>query len=71
MSKKENLYKWIQFLGKWYYRPFGKQGYSTNILGSKKESYYKTEGEMLFDTEYTYESLSKEEKEIYNQNKYE
>ncbi len=64
---KRSPYKWIKFLSKWYYVAFGKKGYSSNILGSKKEPYYKTEGEMLFDTEYTYESLSKEEKEIFNQ----
>lgn len=43
----------------------------TNVkkLGNKQEPYYKTESEMLFDTEYTYESLSESEKLIYNQNK--
>ena len=66
MSKKENLFKWIEFLGKWYYLPFGKQGYSTNILGSKKEPYVETEAEMLADKKYTYEGLSISEKKIFN-----
>lgn len=61
---------WIKRFNTWMYIKNGnEEECNSNILGSKKEPYYKTEGEMLFDTEYTYESLSKEEKEIYKQNK--
>tara|TARA_R110002153_G_scaffold50280_3_gene141517 strand:+ start:113 stop:298 length:186 start_codon:yes stop_codon:yes gene_type:complete len=43
----------------------------TNVkkLGNKQEPYHKKESEMLFDTEYTYESLSESEKLIYNKPK--
>lgn len=52
-------FKWIKFI----------KNYNTTRLGNKQEPYIKTESEMLFKINYTYESLSKEEKEIYNQNK--
>tara|TARA_R100000734_G_C3204360_1_gene21975 strand:+ start:207 stop:449 length:243 start_codon:yes stop_codon:yes gene_type:complete len=41
-----------------------------HIMGHKNEPYYKTEKEMLEDKIYNYESLSEDEKKIYNK-KYE
>jgi len=70
MSKRVGR-KWVKFIDNWYFIKFGNEGeYSSHILGSKKEPYYLTEAEIFYETEYTYESLSKDEKKIYN-NKYE
>jgi len=61
---------WIKRFNTWMWVKNGnEQECNSNRLGHKQEPYYKTEGEMLFDTEYTYESLSKEEKELFNKNK--
>lgn len=38
-------------------------------LGHKDEPYYKTEKEMLDEPNYTYESLSKSEKKIYDKSR--
>jgi hypothetical protein len=43
--------------------------HSSNILGSKKEPYYKTEWEMMYEPHYSYNSLSPSEKEIYDKSR--
>jgi|TARA_R110002096_G_scaffold51085_3_gene133714 hypothetical protein len=60
---------WVKRFNTWLYIKNGNEKKcNSNILGSKKEPYYKKESEMLFNIEYTYDSLSESEKLIYNQN---
>jgi len=41
----------------------------SGVMGHKDQSYYNTEAEMLSCAIYKYETLSKDEKIIYNKNK--
>lgn len=60
---------WIKRFNTWMYVKNGnEEECNSDILGHKEEAYHKTESEMLFNTKYTYESLSESEKTIYNMN---
>ena len=61
--------KWMQYNNRWYYVSFGSVKNGRGCLGHKDESYYQTELEMLKIKKYDYESLSEDEKIIYNKNK--
>ena len=58
--------KWMQYNDRWYYVSFNKVKNSIGCLGHKDEPYYNTEAEMLSCAIYNYETLSKDEKIIYN-----
>ena len=47
-------------------RTWPDQYFTWKRLGKKTKPYVETEEEMLMDKEYTYESLSKEEKKMFN-----
>jgi len=61
--------KWMQYNNRWYYVSFGSVKNGRGCLGHKDEQYYETELEMLKIKKYDYESLSEDEKIIYNKNK--
>ena len=61
--------KWMQYNDRWYYVSFNKVQNSIGCLGHKDEPYYNTEAEMLSCAIYNYETLSKDEKIIYNKTK--
>jgi hypothetical protein len=61
--------KWMQYNNRWYYVSFGSVKNGRGCLGHKNEPYYETELEMLKIKKYDYESLSEDEKIIYNKNK--
>ena len=61
--------KWMQYNKKWYYVSFGTVQNGKGCLGHKNEPYYNTEAEMLSCAIYNYETLSEDEKIIYNKNK--
>jgi len=64
---KTKYHKWMEHKKKWYYVSFGNSSeHSTRCLGNKTEPYYETEAEMLSCAVYNYETLSKDEKIIYN-----
>jgi hypothetical protein len=44
-------------------------GISSEILGSKKEQYYEKEDDMFYLPKYTYEDLSTDEKQIYDESR--
>ena len=59
----------MQYNNRWYYVSFGSVKNGSGCLGHKDEQYYETELEMLKIKKYDYESLSEDEKIIYNKNK--
>ena len=61
--------KWMQYNNRWYYVSFNTVKNGIGCLGHKDEPYYNTEAEMLSCAIYKYETLSKDEKIIYNKNK--
>jgi hypothetical protein len=61
--------KWMQYNNRWYYVSFGSVKNGRGCLGHKHEPYYERELEMLKIKKYDYESLSEDEKIIYNKNK--